>query len=57
MTRWILQAKADEPWVMFHTLSGKNDSQTLEPEMEELDDSWIMRPQTGSFQSGRISKL
>jgi hypothetical protein len=57
MTRWILQAKADEPWAMFNISGGSNTYQMVGLRMAELDESWSLKPQTGSFQSERISKL
>jgi hypothetical protein len=57
MTRWILEAKADEPWFMLDALGSSNTYQMAGQRMAELDDSWSVRVESGSLQNERISKL
>jgi hypothetical protein len=57
LTRWILEARADEPWFMLDALGSSNTYQTVGRRKGELDDMWSVRVEAGSFKSERISKL
>jgi hypothetical protein len=57
MTRWILEAKADEPWFMLDAFGSSNTYPMAGQRMAELDDNWSVRVASGSFQNERISKL
>jgi hypothetical protein len=57
LTRWILEAKADEPWFMLDALGSSNTYQMVGRRMTELDEGWSVGVESGSFQNERISKL
>jgi hypothetical protein len=59
ITRWLLEAKDDEPWFMLDILDSthsRNAYQLVGRIVAELDDNWSVRAESGSFQGERISK-